>query len=159
MSARLALPLLLLGLPLAAIAVNHPHQPRRIDPALCGDCHAEPPDRLPGEAGSRTPGGPLATDGITMCMRCHPHEARAHPMGRPLDFPVPPDLPLEGGAMTCLTCHHAHGRLESDRPWASVSLMDRLTDSERMHKSYLLRRNNADGDLCLVCHDTSGKRP
>ncbi len=158
MSLRLALTLLL-GLPPAAIAMDQPHQPRRIDSALCDGCHTRLPDRLPGAAGGPSSSGPFAAGGIAMCMRCHEHEARAHPMGRPLEFPVPPDLPLEGGAMTCLTCHHAHGSLQSDRPWASVSLMDRLTDSERMHKSYLLRRNNANGELCLVCHDTRGERP
>jgi len=61
--------------------------------------------------------------------------------------------------MACLTCHYVHGSLASDRPWASVSFMDRMTDDERMHKTYLLRRNNAEGALCLICHDTSGSPP
>ncbi|RME33297.1 MAG: hypothetical protein D6786_08075 [Gammaproteobacteria bacterium] len=153
--------LLLLALPAIRIAAADeagPHRPAGI--RGCTQCHATTPDRFPGSGPGRLPGDDLLPDGIGMCTGCHAGAAASHPLGEPLDFEVPPDLPLtESRTMTCLTCHYAHGELESDRPWASVSLMDRLTNSERMHKSFLLRRNNADGELCLVCHDTSGNRP
>ncbi|QPK64596.1 hypothetical protein IVG45_06470 [Methylomonas sp. LL1] len=53
---------------------------------------------------------------------------------------------------TCLTCHYAQGSLNSDKPWAGFSLMDRLFNVERRHISYLLRRDNSDGELCLNCY-------
>ncbi len=97
-------------------------------------------------------------DEISMCSRCHEDNSSSHQVDIKVDFPVPADLPLSAsGHMTCLTCHKAHGRLRSDRPWASVNFMDRLLNSESLTKTYLLRRNNAEGELCLVCHDHEEK--
>jgi len=92
-------------------------------------------------------------DGIAMCTGCHDEEG-GHAVGMRLDFEVPADLPLgDKNKMTCATCHYTHGSLTSDRPQASISFIDTLLDSERAHKSYLLRRNNAQGELCLTCHE------
>lgn len=96
-------------------------------------------------------------DGSAMCTVCHRGQPM-HMVGKEIDFPVPKDLPLDQGKkIQCLTCHYTHGRLTSDRPWAAVSFMDRLIRSEHLYKSYLLRRNNSGGELCLVCHNTEDK--
>jgi len=96
-------------------------------------------------------------DPVTICLQCHQQDAGTHSVNIEVAFPVPADLPLsDDKKMTCLTCHKAHGRLHSNRPWASVSFVDRLFASERMNKTYLLRRNNTNGELCLVCHDPEG---
>jgi hypothetical protein len=88
-----------------------------------------------------------------MCGSCH-NPDDGHQVGLELDFQIPADLPLDKkNRMTCLTCHYTHGNLNSDRPQASFSFMDRLFDAERIHKSFLLRRNNTDGELCLTCHN------
>lgn len=97
----------------------------------------------------------LVADGIRSCIACHESAAVKHMVGKRPDFKVPNYLPLdEQGRITCLTCHHTHGPLLSGNPWVSVSWFERLTNSERLHKTYLLRRNNADGGLCMACHDS-----
>lgn len=94
-------------------------------------------------------------DGTAMCSSCH-NPDDGHKVGLKLDFQAPADLPLDKkNAMTCLTCHYTHGSLASDRPQASVSFLDSLFDDERLHKSFLLRRNNVDGELCLTCHNVN----
>lgn len=94
-------------------------------------------------------------DGVAMCSGCH-NPDQGHKVGLQIDFPVPADMPLSAEQdITCLTCHYTHGRLDSDRPQASFSMMDRLLDAERLHKSFLLRRNNSDGELCLTCHNVN----
>ena len=94
-------------------------------------------------------------NGTEMCSTCH-NPDDGHKVGLKLDFQAPADMPLDKkNKMTCLTCHYTHGSLTSDRPQASVSFMDRLFDDARMHKSFLLRRNNSDGELCLTCHNVN----
>ncbi len=130
------------GLLLAATAGASPHvTPGRDWGADCAACH------VPG----RTPD--LLGDQIAMCVRCHEAAAVKHMVGMRPDFVVPSRLPLDAhGRITCLTCHHAHGELRGDGPWASVSLLERLTGSERLRKTYLLREKNTDGELCRACH-------
>ncbi|MCW9046753.1 MAG: hypothetical protein OQK46_01635, partial [Gammaproteobacteria bacterium] len=89
----------------------------------------------------------------SMCIECHGDDNSSHIVGVTPDYSVPADLPLdEENKMTCLTCHYVHGNLESDRPMASSSFMDHLFNRDRLKKSYVLRRNNAQGDMCLACH-------
>jgi cytochrome c len=77
-------------------------------------------------------------------------------VGLKLDFEIPADMPLDKkNRLSCLTCHYTHGNMDSDRPQASVSFMDRLLNANRLHKSFLLRRNNVDGELCLICHNSN----
>ena len=132
----------------------------------CETCHNGAPGPGPVAAGFSTLAvlpapGAFRGDGIAMCTTCHAG-TESHVVGTALDFAVPADLPLgDGATITCLSCHHVHGSLQSDRPRASYSFMDRLTNDPRLHKSFLLRRSNVDGELCLVCHDPSdrGHRP
>ena len=93
-------------------------------------------------------------DFTSMCTKCHGDESASHIVGVTPEYSVPADLPLDAnGQMTCLTCHYMHGTLTSEKPMASMSIIDRLLHRERLKKSYVLRRNNADGDLCIACHN------
>jgi len=88
-----------------------------------------------------------------MCKECHGDDSSSHIVGVTPDYTVPADFPLDNeNKITCLTCHYVHGSLESDRPMASSSFMDHLFNRDRLKKSYVLRRNNAEGDMCLACH-------
>jgi len=140
-------------------ARDNPHE--GTDRSPCTQCHQHQPASPPAQnSAHHLNWAKFRVSGIDMCTACHADTAAMHPLATIQDFEVPPDLPLTADkGMSCLTCHYTHGSLASDRPWASVSFMDRITDNERMHKSYLLRRNNAEGALCLICHDTSGSSP
>ena len=139
-----------------AVGAQNPHEIAAAQQdESCLSCHATMPEQgvttstlavKPDMAGYRG-------DGIQLCVSCHDVAEQSHKVGVTMDFTVPADLPLgEEQAITCLTCHYTHGSLRSDRPWASVSIMERLLNDERMSKSFLLRRNNVDGELCLTCH-------
>jgi len=146
------------GADLSADAASNPHLLNRDTPAkLCQQCHAN--DVSFSDYKSRSYRRMVFKQNeISMCVNCHTDDASSHSVNISVDFPVPADLPLSAdGRITCLTCHKTHGRLRSNRPWASVNFMDRLLNSDRLTKTYLLRRNNANGELCLVCHDHQEK--
>ncbi|CAG7857292.1 hypothetical protein MCAMS1_02064 [biofilm metagenome] len=139
-------------------AADNPHE---IVPhnqgADCASCHVEQPQtskpELVNSRNHQADAAAFKNDGIEMCTGCHDKDD-GHKVGIKLDFEVPADLPLGAkNKLTCLTCHYVHGSLTSSRPQASFSFIDRMLDAELMHKSYLLRRNNTDGELCLTCHE------
>ncbi|WP_334181141.1 hypothetical protein [Methylobacter sp.] len=125
----------------------------------CTDCHINTPE-LKNTGILNTNNFPVdlsrfKQDGVAMCSSCHSHKHIHKNVAEKVDFPVPVDMPLsQNHEHICLTCHYSHGRLDSDQPQANVSFMDRLFDTERLHKSYLLRRDNSDGGLCLICHSS-----
>jgi len=150
---------LLLNLPAFALAENsNPHVINKDTAGIdCKSCHVNPVEyqgsELLDSKNKRIDLAEFANDGVAMCSGCHNPE-NGHKIGLKLDFDVPADMPLDKkNSLSCLTCHYSHGRLASDRPQASYSFMDRLVDAERLHKSFLLRRNNVDGELCLICHN------
>lgn len=128
----------------------------------CKGCHGATPDlkELKGDEPLNSKNLPVdqtlfSQDGVAMCSSCH-NPNQGHKVGLNIDFPVPADLPLnQENDITCLTCHYTHGRLDSDRPQACYSFMDKLLNAERLKKSFLLRRNNSDGELCLTCHNVN----
>lgn len=139
-------------------AADNPHeisgQAATVD---CVSCHTE--NRQHTQAGvletknHKADPAAFKSDGVEMCTGCHNAED-GHKVGLAIDFDVPADLPLgEKNKLTCLSCHYTHGSLSSSKPQASFSFIDSIVDAERLHKSYLLRRNNADGELCLTCHE------
>lgn len=99
-------------------------------------------------------------DGVEMCKNCH-NPDQGHQVGIEIDFPVPADLHLgDHNDITCLTCHYVHGNLQSETPQASFSFLDRVLNPQRLHRSYLLRINNSNGELCLACHNVNqGSKP
>ena len=141
----------------------NPHEIANLTPSTqCLECHTENPSTYlkPSSVGILPDWNTYKLDGTAMCVQCHDAETAGHEVdGTVIDFTVPADLPLTGeNSLMCMTCHYMHGSLSSDRPWASVSFMDHVTNSERLRKSYVLRRNNSSGELCLVCHETNGEK-
>lgn len=144
-----------------AAANTNPHEVSvRHQAGDCGSCHVESKQHLKEELletkNHQMDREAYKADGVEMCSGCHnPNDG--HKVGIKLDFEIPADLQLGvKNKMTCLTCHYTHGNMKTNRPQASVSFMDRMLDAERLQKSYLLRRNNADGELCLICHNATG---
>ncbi len=129
-----------------------PHDP--VAGSDCATCHLAPVEAADALESAHLRSDPAAfrSDGTAMCLGCH-DTASSHVVGVPARDAVPPDMPLAaGGVVTCTTCHYTHGSLSSDRPRASFSFTDRLTDSPRLRKSFLLRRDNSDGEMCRICH-------
>ena len=127
--------------------------------AQCSSCHVTETHHNQAELlntkNKQVDSAAFKNDGVAMCTGCHNAED-GHKVGLQLDFEIPADMPLnKKSALSCLTCHYTHGNLVSDRPQASFSFMDRLLNAERLHKSFLLRRNNVDGELCLICHNSN----
>ncbi len=137
-------------------AQENPHQLGNNNDITCINCHVLQPNitEAINTKNNHVDLNKFKKDGIEMCTTCHSEE-EGHVVGVPLDFSVPADLPLGlDKSVSCLTCHYTHGSFESDRPQASYSFMDSLLNSERLHKSFLIRRNNVNGELCLTCHNT-----
>lgn len=134
-------------------ALNPHLMPMREPRPQCLGCHAEVKQT---KAVSYEQIAPMFVgDGIGACVSCHESAAVKHMVGRSPNFHVPNYLPLDAqGRITCLTCHYTHGALRSDKPWVDVSWFERLTNSERLHKTFLLRHHNREGSLCLACHDS-----
>jgi predicted CXXCH cytochrome family protein len=115
-----------------AVTLN-PHRKRTV----CFACHA---DGKPGQLRS--------AEVVALCRRCHGSgkiPGMSHPMPKvPAGYTIPPEWPLAGGALTCLTCHmagHAAGAVPG-RP------------DEPVGKPHLLRGGVA-GDrtaVCFRCH-------
>jgi hypothetical protein len=127
------------------------------DETRCLWCHLdktaeEPPEHSLARAGKFTARFRLDMDKV--CLSCHGQSKNEHPIGVIPTTSVPGDLPLnDRGEMSCLTCHAAHAPQYSDRNWVSVSFMDRVIRRSRLKRTFYLRRNNVQGDLCFACHD------
>jgi hypothetical protein len=156
-------PFTLFYLVLAHAESDNPHLiVKNQNQTACTSCHIDTPelkDDMPlltkNHSVDRTA---FKLDGVAMCSSCH-NPNQGHKVGLAIDFPVPADMPLsENNDITCLTCHYSHGSLSSDTPQASFSFMDRLLNAARLHKSFLLRRNNSAGELCLTCHNPKGSK-
>ncbi|TAN48791.1 MAG: hypothetical protein EPN21_13990 [Methylococcaceae bacterium] len=150
--------MVLTSVTLAQAAADNPHLITRQDPpATCTACHDSAPE-LKDDNGFTSKNLPLDwprfnQNGVAMCASCHDVTAY-HKVNLNVDFPSPADLPLNPDhEIVCETCHYTHGRLDSDKPQASFCFLDRLLDDQRLHKSFLLRRDNSDGGLCLTCHN------
>jgi len=127
----------------------------KVNSVQCLSCHKKAPLSTPLKSGKHViPEMSSFVKSETMlCATCHGDDNSSHIVGITPEYSVPADLPLnENGQVTCITCHYVHGDLKSDKPMASTSFMDQLFNRQRLSKSYVLRRNNSEGDLCLACH-------
>jgi hypothetical protein len=148
---------------LCAFAVQAAENPHTIsttgNSSTCTSCHVSEihhdKAELLNTKNKQVDSATFNNDGVAMCSGCHNAED-GHKVGLKLDFEIPADMPLnKKNALSCLTCHYTHGNLASDKPQASFSFMDRLLNADRLHKSFLLRHNNVDGELCLICHNSN----
>lgn len=79
----------------------------------------------------------------TTCEQCH-LDGRAqlsHPIDISPGMPIPADMPLENGALRCITCHYVHPfSFQDERPRYS-----------------LLRRPGRGAVFCRACHERNTK--
>lgn len=83
---------------------------------------------------------PYITDG---CESCHANVkgTQSHPTDIYPSLPVPADMPLTDGKLTCITCHYVHPK-----------------ENQRFAKRhYFLRRYVTGPVLCIACHTTDNK--
>ena len=135
---------------LAPAAVEGAQNPHSFidDPARCVQCHASQPVR---------PGGLFVKDVVSLCRDCH---LMAHRMSHPVDI-RPQDgersgLPLDHeGTITCATCHDPHSEPSSAVPYVDRGMVERVKRmfSSAGYPTYFLRMANAEGQLCLSCHN------
>ncbi len=97
---------------------------------LCGECHEQ------SAAGQVAPGLPP----MASCERCHP-DTNFHLVGvAPEEVGIPEDMPLQGGMVTCLTCH--------DEP-----ACDGLDKQARGEHHFRNGPFSSVIDSCFACHD------
>ena len=91
-----------------------------------------------------------------VCLECHPHRVADHPVHIVVPYEAPKDLPLtKKREITCITCHNPHYERFSNRPWMPRSIIQKMYDffkGKKQYKTYFLRRNNSQGELCISCH-------
>lgn len=76
----------------------------------------------------------LRNDITSACASCHPSAKnyQAHPTDVIPKLPIPGDMLLLDGKLTCVSCHDVH---------------------QKKPKRYYLRRNSSGKSFCLICHD------
>lgn len=97
------------------------------------------PDQGPFAGHGTLTGSPIGwTDGN--CNGCHTIDPDfSHPVGFTPDRPLPAEFPLQGGKMTCLTCHDGQ---ESQ-----------THTQARSERDPMLRTRFAGQSLCIQCHE------
>jgi len=77
------------------------------------------------------------------CFNCHREvtEVMSHPTNIYPNIPVPADMPLTDGKLTCLTCHYVHPKKEK----------------QPTERHYFLRRLVRESHFCRVCHEINDK--
>lgn len=122
------------------------------DSAQCGVCHEN------AQVASLGPSNPFPVRGniSEICAKCHESHVSNHPVRVVPSFKVPGDLPVTpAGEISCVTCHNPHNERYSDRAWQARSLAGKFGgwfNRKKEFETYFLRRNNAQGELCLACH-------
>ncbi len=88
-----------------------------------------------------------------ICSKCHQRDIMSHPIDvLPRKAKLPADLPIYRKKLTCISCHQPHGPWRSKRPWRSTSFFKRFFMPKKYYRTFFLRRNNVDGELCRSCH-------
>lgn len=100
---------------------------------------AQPHGQTPDGSGAHLTGSPIGwTD--SSCNGCHAIDPNfSHPVGFSPDRPLPADFPLQGGKMTCLTCHDGQ---ES-----------RTHTEARAERDPMLRTRFTGQAFCTQCHE------
>jgi len=165
------LPLLLL---LAYIAYSELNEPHSFTEQECFRCHKSPYDN---------PYDLVNVSVTQMCAPCHRIivKTATHPVEvYPVKVKVPSDLPLQGGKITCVTCHDIHTerheffgfktyqlrRPDSDIRFFCIACHERdfgslghaeLTDVAHVGRYYRELKSDAEIDAlsaqCISCHD------
>lgn len=77
------------------------------------------------------------------CPNCHKNleDTQSHPTDIYPSFPIPEDMPLIDGMLTCITCHYVHPKKKR----------------QLVEKHYFLRRLVRGPLFCSICHDIDNK--
>jgi len=87
------------------------------------------------------------------CARCHTEMDNHHPVGAGVNEKEKVPLPLaKGDQVGCTSCHDPLSARTDKRSWKSQSLYSRWFSGQKIFKTYYLRINNSDGNLCKTCH-------
>ena len=144
-----------------SLARQSPHKPARpgdlTDPS-CAACHSGSP--LPGALPAQAR---LRSDPTAACRTCHVgeiHQGVPDHLGEvvppAMAATLPPELPLDEGAIACWTCHDVHGGRTADAPkrraLADALRTAALGGTTSPHPAALLALPAADGSLCRACH-------
>jgi predicted CXXCH cytochrome family protein len=80
---------------------------------------------------------------INACEDCHRNvkETQMHPTDVYATIPVPEDMPLTDGKLTCITCHYVHPK----------------KGKQLIEKHYFLRRLVRGPLFCSICHELNEK--
>lgn len=110
--------------------VKGPHRFSRTD---CRMCHAD----------ADKDAGRLKPILSSTCEKCHRdiRQNQSHPVDIPPEVPIPADMPLMDGKLTCVTCHFVHPSSLRHRPFSK----------------FLLRRPGRGVMFCSACHDINEK--
>lgn len=108
-------------------------EPHEFSSGECSICHFD-------EKGAPMNLKPGVTAG---CRACHAelNEAQSHPTDLYPTLPIPKDMPLMEGRLTCITCHYVHPE--------EKNLF--------IKKHYFLRRQTRGPFFCRVCHKLDEK--
>lgn len=123
----------------------HDHERGAVE-AGCITCHAS----MPNAAADVRP--EFRPNAGKWCMNCHNTDnVGNHPVGVPASPAT--GLPLEGGSLvSCITCHSPHQPRYAEKPWTAPALSIHTKDG---YKTFFLRHENSQGELCIKCHDRS----
>jgi hypothetical protein len=87
------------------------------------------------------------------CLRCHKDTEKHHPVGPEVEEKDKVSLPLLGiNKVACIGCPDLKTTQTDTRSWKAQSLFARLFQGQPRYKTYYLRINNSDGQLCKTCH-------
>ncbi|MBW6520660.1 MAG: cytochrome c3 family protein [Desulfoarculaceae bacterium] len=123
---------LVLAVSAIAFVISARQQAHRFTSEECLLCHTQ-------EKGGS---GELRPDVTEACASCHPSAKsyQSHPTDLVPKNPLPGDMLLVNGRLTCVSCHDVHAR------------------NGRAGKDTFFLRRNVDGkSFCLICHDVTDK--
>ncbi|NOX25002.1 MAG: hypothetical protein GXP59_02590 [Deltaproteobacteria bacterium] len=113
----------------AAALVLSSQKPHQFSADQCLICHTD----------AKGGDDDLRSDITEACATCHPtlRNYQAHPTDIIPRIPIPADMLLINGRLTCITCHDVHDKSE--------------------HHRNFLRRGVSGKPFCLICHDVDAE--
>jgi cytochrome c554/c'-like protein len=99
----------------------------------------------------------LKGDLVEQCAECHPDQlVTGHPVNKKHFGSRRVPLPLDDNEeVVCITCHSPHLPWKDKEPYIPVSIFKKIRNTilgKGEYRTYFLRINNRDGQLCLTCH-------
>lgn len=87
------------------------------------------------------------------CVSCHGESKKHHKINVRMQGNIPEQLILDSfNKVTCETCHNIELKRFDTKPWKSQSMFEDFFGKKEKYRTYFLRLNNQEGQLCKVCH-------